>query len=98
MLQIVSKAVDPSADQNREALGIDFGYFASQNKSSVPPPNSFPQDPPPINVAQGAPPPQSFPPQASPHNNFGQGPLSFFPPFPAKPTSSHAHHQYASPP
>eukprot|EP00957_Ditylum_brightwellii_P141453 10776362-Ditylum_brightwellii.AAC.1 len=71
MLQIVSKAVDPSANQNGEVFGIDSGYFTSPNKPSVLPPNSFPQAPPPMTFAQGAPPPQRFPPQAPLHTNFG---------------------------
>eukprot|EP00957_Ditylum_brightwellii_P100984 7696802-Ditylum_brightwellii.AAC.1 len=35
-------------------------------------------------------------PQAPPCKDFAQEPPSFFPPFPAKPKSSHMH-QYASP-
>eukprot|EP00957_Ditylum_brightwellii_P166642 12685465-Ditylum_brightwellii.AAC.1 len=72
MLHIVSKAVDPSANQNGEAFGIDCGYFTSPNKPSVPPPNSFSQALPPMNFAQGAPPPQSIPPQAPHHWNFAR--------------------------
>eukprot|EP00957_Ditylum_brightwellii_P074615 5669892-Ditylum_brightwellii.AAC.1 len=51
MLQIISKAVDPSANQSGEAFVIDCGYFTPPNKPSVPPPNYFPQAPPPMNFA-----------------------------------------------
>eukprot|EP00957_Ditylum_brightwellii_P048830 3704692-Ditylum_brightwellii.AAC.1 len=64
MLQIVSKAVDSSTNQNGEAFGIDCSYFASPNKPSISPPNHFLQAPPPMNFAQGASPPQSSPPSS----------------------------------